>query len=190
MRRLLDSSRSPEHEGRYRRLVREVNQRHGVDRANILKLSDPADLKAFITKEIIELFARPDLISFEARKSLSPLSEVAVREARTIYIPQRKASTIYVSGQPPAGTIEVFEANPNQLGIDQIDLPKGQECVVAIPLVSSLAQKLTLPAYPRHGAIILGKSQPNGFDPQSDLRALRMIANDMAIVLAQTNQSL
>jgi len=189
MRKLLDSARTPEHEARYRRLVREVNNRHGHNRAVIEKITDLTQLKDFVISEINELF-HPLLVTLEAEGSLAQTRDIALAETRTIYIPSPGAKNIFVSGQPPAETIEVFEAKAKAFKIDTSSLPQGAKSTLVLPLVSSLAVKQPIDKYPRHGAIIVASAKPDGFDPQTDLRALRMIANDLAIVLAKTSQNL
>ena len=189
MRKLLDSARTPELEQRYRRLVREVNLRHGNNKALISKITDLTRLKDFIISEINELFA-PLLVTFETERSLAQTRETALAETRSIYIPSQGSKNIFVSGQPTSETIEVFEVKAEAMKVNTSSLPNGAQSALVLPLVSSLAIKQPIDKYPRHGAIILSSAKPEAFDPQTDLRALRMIANDLAIVLAQTAQNL
>ena len=188
MKRLLDSARTPEHERQYRDLVRQVNHRHGDRGQKLQQITDLTRLKDFIISEINELFS-PLLVTLEAERSLAQTRETALAETRTIYIPSRGSSDIFVSGQPPAETIEIFQVRAEAMKVNTSSLPNGAQSALVLPLVSSLAIKQTIDKYPRHGAIILTSAKPNAFDPQTALRALRMIANDLAIVLAQTSQN-
>jgi hypothetical protein len=189
MRKLLDSARTPEHEARYRRLVKEVNHRHGTRGEKLQQITDLAQLKDFIRAEIAEMFS-PRLLTFEMENTLAQAREAALTETRTIYIPKKGASNLFVSGQLPAETTEVFEVKAEAFEVNTSSLPPGCASALVLPLVASIPPKQPLNQYPRVGAIILGSDKIEGFDPQTDLRALRMIANDLANTLARLQKTL
>jgi hypothetical protein len=189
MRKFTTLDRDHGQEARYSRLINELNARHGVSGSKLQKLTSADRLMAFIADEIGKLYL-PKMIDFAAAGLLAEDKRIAIGQARTIYLPNRNAGTVYVTGNTPIDSIAIYEADPVQLGVDPGRLPADHESAVISPLISGMGKDVPLAEYPRRGILTVTFDRQNALDPQVDTIIFRMIALDMAVTLARNNQTL
>ncbi|MFA5114357.1 MAG: hypothetical protein WC529_08750 [Candidatus Margulisiibacteriota bacterium] len=146
-------------------------------------------MAAFISTEIHQLYI-PKSIDFTREGLLAGEKQIALDQARTIYIPHRNSAVLYVSGNTPMDSIAIYEATPDQLGLDPANLPAGHESVILSPLISGLGKEVPLAEYPRRGLLTVTFDHSSALDPQVDTIIFRMIALDMAVALSRNNQTL
>jgi hypothetical protein len=188
MRQFKTSDRNIGQEGRYTQLINLLNARHGISGAELQKLP-PAQLKDFIADEIRQLYI-PKTVDFNEQGILAEEKKIALDQARTIYIPNRNAAKLYVSGNTPMDSIAIYEVEAEQLGLDPAKLPAGHESAIISPLISGLGKEVPLAEYPRRGILTVTFDRINALDPQVDTIIFRMIALDMAVALHRNNQTL
>jgi hypothetical protein len=94
--------------------------------------------------------------------ALNSLIDLALRENRTIYLPDLKRPQVIVNGQHPGALAHFYSATLATFGIDSAGLsalPFGS--LVISPMVTGLAKSQPLADYRRHGVVVLCTNNPD-----------------------------
>ncbi len=185
MRKFTTLSRNPGQETAYRALMSKLNAAHGSSQENIKHINDLGRLLTMVGQEVKDWFPGSE-VSFQGSPSSSPIEKAASASKRLIYIPSRTTDTIYVSGNTGSDSITMFSAIPPQLGLTNLDFNPDAGCLVICPMLSGDGN----PDFEVQGLMLVTRTAPEAFDPLVDLPILRMLANDTAIVMAQSELTL